>query len=274
MAYPVACQRIRVGGTVSGSTITGGTVIESGALNLLTWEGLLGVPNRSATNLVNPNRDGAIPRIGGVDRPGKLWRERFMTLQLVARNRDADGNITTSKDEHLDANLDDIASLFLASDDLVVLERDMADGTTRFIEVEFSGAATPITRGQVFGSSHAAYSMQLPMTAPYPFWQSSVEQTIAAPGALTNTGTAPIGNPIITFSAAGSLTHDEHSATITASAACVVDLSRSQARITDGGGRADNLIRRTKPWWVRFPVGSSTLSGSNFSVAYRQQFLI
>lgn len=273
--YPTECQRIRVGGTVSGSTITGGTVIESGALNLLTWEGLLGVPNRSATNLVNPNRDGAIPRIGGPTRPGKLWRERFMTLQLAAFNRDADGNITTTKAEHLDDNLDDIASLLLASDDLVVLEKDMADGTTRFIEVEFSGAATPVTQGPVFGSSFASYALQLPMTAPYPFWQSSVEQNIAAPGTLTNTGTAPIGNPIITFSAAGSLTHDEHDATITVTGACVIDLTRSTARITDGGTtRLDNLVRRTKPWWVRFPIGTSTLSGSNFSVDYRQQYLI
>lgn len=276
MAYPAACQRLRVGGTVSGSTITGGTLIETYGINFSTWEGMLSIPGRSSTNPVNPNRDGVIPRVGGADRPGKLWRERFMTFQMTAFNRDAAGLITLidGKDAELEANMDSIAELLLASDDLVVLERDMADGTTRFIEVEFGGASTPITRGPIFGASHASYGMAIPMVAPYPFWQSETEFAQAVPGTLSNTGTAPINNPIITFSAAGSLTHDEHSATLTALDACVVDLRRSQAVITQGGSRADNLIRRNKPWWVRFPLGDSTLSGSNVSLTYRLQYLI
>lgn len=281
------CSRLRVGGTVSGDTITGGISIESEAINLLAWDQMLGIPGRDQGNTRNPNRDGMIPRVGTSARPGKLWREKPITLQILAWDRDADGLITSAdgRCDHLVGNLDDVAELLLAPEELVVLEMDMPDGTIRWIELEFAGIPTPILRGPVFGSSHAAWSLLIPMVAPYPFWQSSIETDLVvtqAGGAevLSNTGTAPIANAQLLFAADSVLEHTEYGAEVEASGIVTppltVDLRHSRVQITENGSVVKGKVRRNRAAWMRFPRGDSTLTASagDVTVRYRLQYLI
>jgi len=284
----MTCEaRLRVGGTVSGDTITGGVSIESEAINLLTWDQVRGLPNRQLGNVVNPNRDGEIPRVGSPSRPGKLWRSKPVTLQVLAWDRDVNGLITSGdgRCDHLEGNLDDVGELLLSAEDLIVLEMDMPDGTTRWMELEFSGVGIPVLQGPVFGSTHAAWSLLVPMIAPYPFWQDSEETDLVVTQAggsetLSNTGTAPIGNAQVLFAGDSILEHTEYGAELEASGVTTppltVDLRGSRVQVTEGGSIVKGKMRRNRAAWMRFPRGNSTLTatGANVTVRYRLQWLI
>jgi hypothetical protein len=54
MALPVECQRLRLGGTISGSTLSGGTLIETSGKNLFVHSTYLGIPGKKSGNLNTP----------------------------------------------------------------------------------------------------------------------------------------------------------------------------------------------------------------------------
>lgn len=273
MTYLTSCARLRLGGTISGSTITGGTVIESGGIALVSWDGLLGTPGR----------DGADQKLIGSDgdyrQPGKPYQSRLITLGLIAYDRDATGSLVTTRREHLETNLDTLLGLLDGNQETVILERDMADGTTRWIELEALDAAS-FVRGQIFGTQHSGYQLTQFMKAAYPFWQSETEysQAVAGAQAITNAGNARISNMKLSYAGDSVLTHVDTGDTLTIAGATVppVVIDVKARTIVENSVNADNLLGAPdKDYWMRWGAGTINLSASaaTVTVTWRDHWL-
>lgn len=269
MAFDTACSRLRLGGTISGSTLTGGTVIDAAGIAISSWDGLLSFPGFRGLN----------PQLLGSDgqyhRNDKPYRAKTLTLNFVAYGRDATGLVTSSVGEHLEANLEDIMELVAGSGEQAILERDMEDGSTRWIQIQALNPAT-IVRGPLFGTGMGSYSLPVIATAAYPFWQSETRHSdVITPGAdtIVNAGNARISNAELVFAGAGSITNDDTGDVLTATAACTVDVGLRQ--ISNGGsptpGRLDPPNR---DWWFRLQKGTTnvTVATSNVTVNYRDHW--
>ena len=274
MALPVECQRLRLGGTVSGSTITGGTLIETPGKNLRLHETYLGIPSKKTSNLAVPWIDGDLARVGSSSTPGKFYRPRLFTLSIIVYGYDDDGLILTSGQcEEMETNLDEVKGL-LSSEALITMERDWADGTTRFLQMEQTGEA--IDRQ---GAVKYSRTLDVPCVAPYPFWQSSTlntETVDAGGGTVTNAGNAPIGNLIAVFAGDSVLTHTEYGATLEVSgSASAVTVDCGARTVTQAGSAADNLLTRNRAYWIRLPKGGGnfTRSAADVTLSWRDQWL-
>jgi hypothetical protein len=273
MSLPIECQRLRLGGTISGSTLSGGTLIETSGKNLFVHSTYLGIPGKKSANLNTPSRDGQYARVGSAAGPGKLYAQRNLTLSLIVYGLDDDGLILTSECEEMETNLDEIKDL-LSSEEQIILERDWTDGTTRWIQIEQLGEAFD-TPGPV------KYSKQLlvPCVAAYPFWQSETLNTgtvTGTPLVVTNLGNAPIANLLLSYASDAVLSHAAYGATLEvdgSSAAVIVDVGART--VTQSGSPADNLLIRNKPYWIRLPKAGGTLtrSGATVTVSWRDSWL-
>jgi len=271
-----------MGGTITASTLSGGTVIESAGIALAAWDGILGYPGRDGEDAALLGRDGA-------KRLTKQYRPRILTIQFLARDRSATGTITTTDGRRyeLESNLDGIKTLVDGGGGTVLLERDIADGTggtaTRWIELEAVEASSPITRGPIFGSTHSAYQMSQVFRGAYPFWQSETlnSQVLTAggsPNAVVNDGNARVSNASLAFVGNAVVTHDTNGDTVEiagSTGASTVDIGAST--IKDGSNNnVDNWFEPpAKPYWLRLDPGSNplTITGSNVTISYRDHWL-
>lgn len=267
--FDTSCSRLRLGGTISGSTLTGGTTIDAGGIAISSWDGLLAFPGFRGLN----------PQLLGSDgeyhRENKPYRAKTMTLNFVAYGRDATATVTTSVREHLEANLDDIMELIAGGGEQAILERDMADGTTRWIKIQ-TLAAAGIVRGPLFGNGMGSYALPVVVTAAYPFWQSETLNTqVITPGADTvvNDGNARISNAELVFAGAGSITNNDTGDVLTATAACTVDVGTRQIS-NAGSPTPGRLDPPNRDWWFRFQKGTTnvTVATSNVTVNYRDHW--
>lgn len=246
-----ACQRIRIGGTVSGSAISGGTLIETHGMNLLSWDGIHGYPGRVGSDSLPVGGDGASRNAS------KLYRPRLLTLALVVYNRDADNLITLADAEtHLFDNMDTILGLIAGSDETVILERDMPDGTTRWIEFEATQPAS-FNRGPIFGYPHASYAMILPVVCWWPFWQTKIQTTTAFATGFTPAGNAP-HSPILSFTSNGRVTHVESAEYVEITGATFgnpVTVDCQKRTVQQNGLNVDGYFTHSGPRWLRFTAG-------------------
>lgn len=265
---PSRCSRIRLGGTVSGSTISGGTSVQNDAIFVTTLAGLMGHPGRRGSNVLVPFLDGSLRR------PRKRSNPRLLTLTVEVMDRDANGLIPTTRGVQWEANMDTLLRLVDAVGESVIVERDMADGTVRWIEAEIL-QPFDFTNG-MRTSSHVSYLGVIPLEAHHPYWQSSTETTKPFATALVPPGNATLFNQILSFSTAGTLVHTQSADTITASAGSfplIVDCGRRL--VTQAGVDASNRIVISSAAWMRLPSGvSATFSGSaTGNMLYRSQWL-
>ena len=263
MAYP--CQRVRVGGVVSGSTITGGQNLETFGYGFEVWGG----------SLASPPPVGADPRVLYLDgRPKgrRYWDGKQIVLSLIVLYVDpATGNILTSRGEHLEGNTDTLLGL-LVTDAPVVIERDQADGSTRFIE-GWVAAAFPV------GQEKDVRSLVVPVDCVTPWWQGKTEHstTITGSGNITTLGNAPnVSNPIINFPGDGLLTHTTSGDTVQvtgSTGAVTVDVGRRTVMM--GGNPAANVLRVSSGHWLRMVKGLNTFTevGANPTIKYRDQWV-
>jgi hypothetical protein len=258
--YPIECQRLSIGGTS----------IESGAINLVAWSGFMGLPARR----------GQITRLPTVDRGFQFdrppWDTRLVTLGVYATDRDADLLITDPNGRvgQLEANIDTLLGLFAGTESqgLVTLDRLMADGSTRFIQFRVTSAAA-MAPGPFFGATRAAYQIAVQGECPHPFWQTDDENSDGISGfTYPATYTAPLVNPVFTFTGAGDAVNPGNGDSIEVDGACVVDLRNR--RITSGGSPADNLVTANRAHLMRIMPGDTlTHTGASATIAWRGQWL-
>ena len=249
------CTRIRFGGTISGSTLSGGTVVESQALGLTSWDGMLGHPGRRGSDLPLLGND------GNYRRERKPYRARLMTLSVAAWDRSASGTITApnGRCEQLDDNEDTLLALVDGDGETFIIERDMTDGTTRWIEAEISGAAT-FTQGPLFGTGRSARTLLIPLTCWYPFWQSETlnTDTITGVDTISNAGNARIQNMVLAYSGDGTFTNSDEAVNLEVSGSgSTVTVDVGAKTVVESGSPADNLLIVDRDFWMVFGPGTT-----------------
>lgn len=266
---PASCDRIRIGGGITGSALGGGTSIQNSRNFVLTLEGLMGHPGRRGTNIGVPFLDGQLRR------SSKPSRSRRLLLTVEVMDRDEFGEIPTTRGEQWEENMDLLLALLDGEGESVILERDMANGTTRWIEGEVLEPFN-FTRG-FLNKNHSSYIGVVPLECHHPYWQSEQEFSSSFGSAFVPPGTATLFNQVHSFASAGTLTHLATGASITVTAGSfpvLVDCGRR--RVTQGGVDASNRIGNgLSARWIRLPANStatftSTASGTT---TYRAQFL-
>ena len=257
------CDDLRLGGTLSGSGITGGTSINSAALEVVSWSDVYGYPGVA----------GEVNQVSG--RPGGylsgdlLGRPRFLNLSLRATRSNASGGLTEpTAAEQLVANTDLFLGLLQPN---AYLELDMPDLTTRFLTV------TPLDAFPI-SQPKTERTWTVPLIGGWPYWHEGGTQssdTVSGADTVTIGGNTSVYDAVLVFAGDGTFTNTTNgwSIQVTGSAGAVtVDLGNRT--VTEGGNPAANRIRRTDRDWGWFTVGSNTVT-SNVSVGltWRNQWV-
>lgn len=220
-----ACSRLRL------ATVTLDGIYH---LHPFDWNGLFGYPGKRGENV------SVIGRPGRFHTPDKEPEERLFTLGLLIRPHDAAGRVTLPGGgcQHLEAGQDQILGI-MGRAPLQTLEWDMCNGTTRFLEVEFTDPA-PI--------DFTARSRQIPLIgrASYPGWRNTGAATVTAvtggPVNVNPGGNAWVDDCLLTFTAAGQLSNSLNSEAITIDpgGGGTVTVDCLTGRIVQGGVPAPN----------------------------------
>ena len=270
MTFDTACSRLRLGGSISGSVLSGGTTIDAAGIAISTSTGMLG----------HPGYRGANPQLLGSDgsfhQTSKPLRARNLTLNFRAYGRDATGLVVTSVGEHLEANMDQILELIDGAGEQIILERDMADGTTRWIQIQNLVAAS-FAEGTFFNPSMGSYDLPVFAVAAYPYWQSEAEHTqVVTPGAdtIVNAGNARISNAVFALAGAGSFTNDDSGDVLTATAVVTVDVGLRTIS-NAGSPTPGRLDPPNRDYWFRLGKGTTNVTAAavNTTVTYRDHWL-
>ena len=265
---PASCNRIRIGGAVTGSALGGGTSIQSDQNFVLTLEGLMGHPGRRGGDIAVPFLDGQLRR------RSKPSNSRSMVLTVEVMDRNEVGGVTTTRGEQWEENMDLWLSLLDGDGESAILERDMADGTTRWIEVEVLQAFS-FTRG-FLNQDHSSYIAAVPLEAHHPYWQTEQQFSSAFGSAFVPPGTATLFNQVHSFASAGSLNHVASGTSIACSSgAFPVLVDCGLRRVTQGGADASNRVTLSSGRWIRLPSGNTATftSTATGTTTYRGQYL-
>lgn len=253
------CSRLRLGGTTLDGIY---------ALHPWSWDGLWGFPGRRGDN------QPVIGRSGSYRVESKEALERRATLGLQIRRKASDGSTPLEGCEHLELNQDTILGL-IGSPDLLTLEWDRADGTTRYLEVEVLDPSPISQHGD-------EQRLTVVMMAPYPQWRDADAPTVSAitggPLNINPGGNAPVEDVILSFAATGkltnSLTGDGVAVAHPGGAAIIINLATNE--VTQGGAQAGQYISdidTSRVFHLRPGVNNPlTASAGTISVTHRPQW--
>jgi len=249
------CDDLRLGGTLSGTGITGGTTINNTLLGVEDWSGVLGHTGLGYLPVEVSGRPG-----GSLTGDG-LAKARLLSLNMVITRNGA----LASGPLNLVANTDTFLTL-LAKPAGNYLEVDMPDATKRFLHVT---ALDPASIGQVRTNRH----ISVPLYSSLPYWHLGGNQTsYTSGGTVTNAGPMTVYDAVIVFAGDGTFANTTAgwSLTITGSSGAVtVDLGART--VTQAGIPADQLLTRTDRDWGWFLAGANTVTGSA-TVTFRAQY--
>ncbi len=162
--------------------------------------------------------------------------------------------------EHIQSNVDDLLGALHNVSDTLLLSRAMPDGSVRTLDVY------PVqTFAMSKGTGPVGRQFGLLLRAPYPFWQQTGQQSQnGETGSFTadNDGNAPIGNMVVAFNTAGTLTHDASGDFITVTeSGLIVDMGARTVKA--GSVHKDNKLTVNRAWWLQMEPGSNafTVSG-------------
>ena len=257
------CDDLRIGGTLSGSGITGGVSINGTALSVADWSGIFGHSGFRSAPLDISGRPGV--RVVGQGLP----RGRFFTLSLNVGELNPQGTLTVSECEQKQANTDSFLS-YLADPAGAYLEVDMPDSTKRFIYVY---AVDPSFVSQ----PRKLRTIRAPLVSTLGYWHvggNESSDTISGPDTLVAGGNVNIYDPVLTFAGDGTFQHTGLGWELEiagSSGAVTVDLGTRT--VTEGGNPAPNLLRRNHRDWGWFTPGNNTVTSDvSVTVTWRDQY--
>lgn len=259
----MACDDLRIGGTLSASGISGGVSISDSRIAISDWSGVFGHVGYSQ-QLVQVSG-----RPGGTLVGDALALARFITLPLLITRWATTGKgslVASSYGKQLWDNTDLLLG-YLANPAGFYLEIDDPESGTRFTDCYVPNPA-PISQTEW-------RRIAIPIISPWPYWReggNELSLTGSGAGTLTVGGNVNVYDAILTFSGAGTFTNSTAGWTITVSAACVVNLGAKS--VTVAGVNSDNLMTaRTSRDWGWFEPGNNTLARSvSVGVTWRDQF--
>lgn len=265
----LGCDDLRLGGTLSGTGITGGVSINGTAFSITDWSTILGTAGLSSSQVQVYGRPGATTT------GDQLGLPYYFDLSLAILDRNTTGGLTApTPAEQLQDNTDQFLAL-LSSQTPQLLELDMPDGSKRFRQVRNLSPA-PISQPR------ALRSISAPMTDDWAYWHEGGNEstdTINGADTLVAGGNVNIYDAVLVFSGDGTFTHSTLGWAIEvvgSSGAVTVDLGNRT--VTEGGNPAPNRIRRTvipnqgRIWGWFTPGNNSVTSTVSTTVTWRDQY--
>ena len=262
----MSCDDLLIGGTLSASGITGNTSINSTALMVYDWSGLLGTPGISGSSL------GVNGRPGGFLAGDQLGRQRFFNVNIQATKYGPNITLTEpTADEQLRENTDDFLTLITEPETLLeILE---PDGSRWYLVV------TNLDAGYT-NRARTTRRWSIPLVSDWPYWRrtTSETQTLNGVDQMNIQGRKSIYDAVLVFSGDGTFTHTDlgWAIEVTGSTGPVtVDLGART--VIEGGSPATNRIRRTPAAgegrvWGWFTTGLQNVqSDVSVDVTFREQ---
>lgn len=258
----VDCDRVRFGGTIAGSTISGGTVVTSPSIFVNEVE-LLGHPGFRGFDTPLLSSDGEFFRTQ------KPLNPRFMTLTILTFDRDINGLVTDPDGncQELENSTDTLLGLLGLGQ--FMIERELPNGDVRWIMAQVNGAASFIQ-----GPIHTSRQLICPIRCAYPMWQSETQTSGAITTSVVNAGNGRISNAVITLGGSAVLTNPSSGERLENldGGSIVVDVGTRT--VTQGGSPADNLLEPSTPSWMTFGGGTTTITTTGSVSAVRRDHWI
>ena len=258
------CDDLRLGGTLSGSGITGGTTINGTALAVDDWSGIFGHAGISFTPVEVSGRPGSYLVGDG------LGRARFPILNMRVDPLGPAG-ILTAPDacEQIWDNTDIFLAL-LANPAGQYLEVDLPDTTKRFIQVfalESAVVSQPVKVRRI----------SVPLISPNPYWRAGGTQstdTISGADTIVAAGTVNVYDPVFVFSSNGTFTHSGLGWTLTITGAVsAVTVDVGARTVKQAGINRDDLLTVNNSKWAWLTPGNNSVTSSvSTVVTWRNSF--
>lgn len=265
----IGCDDLRLGGTLSGTGITGGVSINGTAYTVTDWSSILGLSGVSSSS------QQVFGRPGGYVAGDQLGLSYVFNLNLAMLDRNTSGGLTEpTAEEQLQANTDLFLGM-LASATPQYLEVDMPDSTTRFRRVQ-NFAPAPIRQPRQLRTISA------PLEDQWPYWHEGGNEstdTINGADTLVVGGNVSVHDAVLVFSGNGIFTHSTLGwamEIVGASGAVTVDIGNRT--VTQASLPADNLLRLTPASghgreWGWFTVGNNSVTSTvSVGVTWRNQW--
>ena len=265
------CDDLLLGGTLSGTGISGGTSINNTALSVADWSTLFGTVGMTGTIAA------VYGRPGGYVAGDRLPRERVSTLSVNVHKRPADPENCTPSELSLMDNTDNFLAL-LSDRDGVYLEVVLPDASTRFTHV-YNLDPAPMLQPTAFRR------FNVPLISEWGnWWAGGNESTDAINGAdtLVVGGTQIVYDAVLEFPGDGTFTHSGLGwviQVVNATGAVHVRLGDRYATNSAGTTILSNRIRRTpvanmsRVWGWFEPGNNAVTSTVAVTVRWRNQYL-
>lgn len=266
----MSCDDLRLGGTLAAAGITGGLSVNSTALMVSDWAGLLGTPGISGSALSVTGRPGMF--LAG----DQLGQARFFNLLMrITRYGPVAWTLTEADQNHqIWENTDDFLTAVTVPETL--LEVDLPDGTSRFLVVTNLDPA--------YTSRHdRKRDIAIPLVSDWPYWRAGGAEesdVVSGAGAISVGGRKNVYDPVLVFAGNGTFTHSTLGWAIQVTgAAGPVTVDLGARTVTEGGVPASNRIRRTPATgqgrvWGWFTHGANSVTSTvSVTVTRRGQFV-
>ena len=258
------CDDLRLGGTLSGTGITGGLSINSTAIHVRDWSAVLGHPGISFTPFEVAGRPGSVLVGDG------LPPARFLTLnmEITRWGPTSWGLVEPTEEEQLVQNTDDFLTL-LANPAGNYLELTLPDTTLRFVH------ATALDPASV-QQTERLRRISVPMHAS-PYWRAGGNQstdTITGADTIVNGGRVNVYDPVLVFAGDGAFTNSTAGWTLTITGSTgAVTVNAGARTVTMGGVPADQVLTFTDREWAWFVPGNNSVTSSvSTVVTWRSAF--
>jgi len=240
-----------------------GTDLNEFRAQIVTVDGLEGMPARRGQNVVVPYRHGSYTSAR------KWYQPRLGAMTVRVFDTNSAGAVTDGDGQwaHSEDNLDRFKALLYANN-TVTLRKTMADGSsTRDLEVEFLGDVIV----QQLDPSRGIFDVRVTFEAADPFWTGAASTatysnlTAGTAPTISVGGEAPVDDMVFTFTidsdATGLQVQVDDDGTImfpgTASAGTVV-VDVGARTVQDGAGSAlAGVVDVDRAYWVEFSPNSS-----------------
>lgn len=247
------CDDLLIGGTLSGTSIIGGTSIANRGISVRDYAGLWGpARQRGLVATVSGQAGGVLASASD-----RLPAERLFTLPIFMSNRNPatgllDGGIT-SPAAWVEANQDTVDEIIHSRDGFLV-EYVRTDGSSRYLRAWQNGQPSIQTLRE------AGRVMLVQCVAPYPYWRQvnlTEGDTITTTDTVTVTGTAPVYDATLVFAGDGYFENLDtgQRITVSGSGSAVTVVTGDGRTVTQGGVAARNLVTVNDDEWLRLDPG-------------------
>jgi hypothetical protein len=222
--------------------------------------------DRRGTNHVIPNQ------MGENSDPDKYFNAVPIPLEVTVSETDSAGAVThtNGRPGHIQENLDSVIALFQRFDQAPLLKmNDPEKGEIQRPVELFRGPAPSQNR----------FTYVLTLRGLDPFWSEATANNTNPVSGITNDGTAPIHDPIITFTGGTTprLTNTTNGdyVEVGSPGGTPILVDCGAGTVTQGGSSVISQLVTNRDWWYRLGVGTNahTLSGGgSASVEWRAKW--